>query len=163
MLLSVSMNSPDTITVLNRVLGILRQSFPQYLRYARPYIPPSATAAWQTLVDVAAAQDALAERVGEQVMAAGARPSSGEFPIEFTDTHDLGVDYLIREAIGCQQQDIADLETCANAPGLSPAAQSLVAEALGLAKGHLESLRELKPEPGASTIVRNGEPAYKND
>ncbi len=34
------MSSIDTIHVLNRVLEILERSFPQYLRYARPYIPP---------------------------------------------------------------------------------------------------------------------------
>jgi hypothetical protein len=161
--LSTSTSSPDTIAVLNHVLGILRQSFTQYLRYARPYIPPNCVGAWEMLVDIAAAEDALAERVGEQLMAAGARPNAGEFATEFTDTHDLGIDYLIREAIDCQRQDIAELEACTATPGVSPVAQSLVAEALGMAKGHLESLQELKPRPGASTIVGNGEPVYKND
>jgi hypothetical protein len=33
------MPSPDTINVLNRVLEILERSFPQYLLYARPYVP----------------------------------------------------------------------------------------------------------------------------
>ena len=157
------MPSADSTTVLNHVLGLLRKSFPQYVRYARPYIPPKSAGARETFADIAAAQDDLAERVGEQVIAAGALPSSGKFPTEFTDTHDLGMDYLIREAIGYQQQDIAELEKCANTPGLSPAAQSLVSEALGLAKGHLESLQELQPQTAPSTIVRNGEPAYQND
>jgi hypothetical protein len=46
---------------------------------------------------------------------------------------------------------------------LSPAAQSLAAEALGMAKGHLESLEELSIRPGSSTVVRDGAPAYDND
>jgi hypothetical protein len=157
------MPTPDTITVLNRVLASLRQSFPQYVRYARPYLPPKYAGAFETLVDVAKAQDALAERVGEQVIAAGAIPDSGEFPMEFTDTHDLGIDYMIREAVGYQEQDVADLESLAASPDLPPAAQSLVSEALGLSRGQLETLRELQPASLASTIVRNGEPAYKND
>jgi hypothetical protein len=160
------MSPPDTIDTLNRVLAMLRKSFPQYLRYARPYIPPNYAGAWETLADVAVAQDALAERAGEQIIAAGARPSSGEFPMEFTDTHDLGIDYLIREAIGYQKQDVAELEALSASPDLAPAARSLVAEALGMSKGHLESLQALRPAlggPGGSTIVRNGEPAYKND
>jgi len=160
---TLRMSSLDTITVLNRVLALLRKSFPQYLRYSRPYIPPKYAAAWETLADVAAAEDALADRVAELVIAAGALPDSGEFATEFTDTHDLGIDYLIREAIGYQQQDIAELESLSAATDLTPAAGSLVSEALGLAKGHLESLQELKPQLGASTIVRNGAPAYKND
>lgn len=157
------MSSPDSTTVLNHLLGLLRQSFAQYLRFARPYIPRQKSSVWATITDIAAAQDALAERVGEQLVAAGARPNAGEFPMEFTDAHDLGVDYLIREAIGYQKQDIAELESLAATPGLSPAAQSLVSEAVGLAKGHLESLQELQPQIAPSTIVRNGEPAYKND
>ena len=47
----------------------------------------------------------------------------------------------MQEAIDYQKQDIADLEQCVDALRLAPAAQSLAAEALGMAKGHLESLR----------------------
>ena len=88
---------------------------------------------------------------------------TGKFPIEFTDTHDLAIDYLIREAIVCQKQDIADLQGCVDELRLAPAAQSLAAEALGMAKGHLESLEELGAKAGPSTIVRNGAPAFDND
>jgi hypothetical protein len=39
----------------------------------------------------------------------------------------------------------------------------LAAEALGMAKGHLQSLEELKGKAGPSTIVRGGAPAFAND
>lgn len=160
----MSMLAPDTTAVLNRTLAILRQSFPQYLRYARPYIPPNRAAAMEMIRDVAAGQDTLAERIGEQIVAAGAVPQPGDFPMEFTDTHDLGIDYLIRESIGYQRQDIAELETLAAPPDLPPTVHALVSETLGLARGHLDSLKELQSQPGSSTIVRNGgEPAYDND
>src|SRR3990172_8834395 len=134
------MSSPDTIDVLNRELAILQRSFPQYLRYARPYIPPGREHVMKKIDEIAAGQDALAERVNQTVFESGGLPDDGKFPIEFTDTHDLGIDFLIQEAIEYQKQDIADLEQCVDALRLAPAAQSLAAEALGLAKGHLESL-----------------------
>jgi hypothetical protein len=110
-----------------------------------------------------AGQDSLAERVSQTIFESGGLPDPGEFPIEFTDTHDLAIDFLIQEAIDCQKQDIAELEQCVEALRLAPAAQSLAAEALGMAKGHLESLEELKGTAGRSTIIRDGAPAFAND
>ncbi|MCI0333800.1 MAG: hypothetical protein L0228_11330 [Planctomycetes bacterium] len=157
------MSSPETIDVLNRVLVILRRSFAQYMRFAKPYIPLGRENVSETLEEIVAGQDALAERVSRTVFEAGGLPDAGKFPIEFTDTHDLAIDYLIAEAIDCQKQDIADLGQCVDALRLAPAAQSLAYEALGMAKGHLESLEELRADPAASTIVRNGAAAYDND
>jgi hypothetical protein len=157
------MSSPETIDVLNRVLGILQRSFPQYMRYARPYIPPGRENVMGTIHEIVAGQDALAERVSHTIFESGGRPDSGEFPIEFTDTHDLAIDFLIEQAIDCQKQDIAELEKCVESLRLAPAAQSLAAEALGMAKAHLESLEELKGKAGQSTIVPDGAPAFAND
>jgi bacterioferritin (cytochrome b1) len=137
------MSSPETIDLLNRVLTNLRRSFPQYLRYARPYIPAGDERAVETFHEIADGQDTLSERVNELIVKSGALPQVAAFPMEFTDTHDLDLDYLIREAIGYQRQDIADLKACAESLQLAPAARSLVEEALGMAKGHLESLEEL--------------------
>jgi len=143
------MPSADTIDVLNRVLTILRRSFPQYVRYARPYVSSGDEQAVEMFHEIADGQDALAERVNELIVQSGARPDTASFPMEFTDTHDLDVDYLIREAIGYQRQDIADLKQCAESLQLAPAARSVVEEALGMAKGHLESLEELAADRSA--------------
>jgi hypothetical protein len=140
------MSSPETVDTLNRVLTILRRSFPQYVRYARPYIPAGDEQALETFHEIADGQDVLAERVNELIVQSGARPQTASFPMEFTDTHDLGIDYLIREAIGYQRQDIASLNECAESLQLAPAAKSVVEESLGMAKGHLESLEELAAE-----------------
>lgn len=157
------MPSSDTIDVLNRVLVILRRSFLQYLKFARPHIPPGRERVMQTIDEIVAGQDALAARVAEQIFQSGALPDHGKFPIEFTDTHDLEIDFLVEEAIGYQKQDIADLAECVDALRLAPVAQALAAEALGMAKGHLESLEELQVDPTASTVIRRGAPAFDND
>jgi hypothetical protein len=154
--------SPDTIETLNRVLVLLQRSFPQYLRYARPYIPPGREEVMQTIDEIVTCQDSLAARIEQFVDESGGLPDSGKFPIEFTDTHDLSIDFLIREAIGYQTQDVANLQECVERLRLSPAAQSLASEALGMAKGHLESLRELPVKPGVSTKF-SATPVFAND
>jgi hypothetical protein len=137
------MPSSDTTSVLNRVLAILERSFPQYLLYARPYVPAGRENIMQTMEQIVAGQNRLAERVYQQIFESGGLPDHGEFPIEFTDTHDLSIDFLLQEAIDCLKQDVSDLSECADKLRLSPAAQSLAAEAVGMTKGHLELLQQL--------------------
>lgn len=150
------MPSPDTIDILNRVFVVLQRSFPQYLRYSRPYTPAGKENITQTIEQIVAAQDNLAERISQCIVESGGLPDPGKFPIEFTDTHDLEIDFLIHEAISYQKEDVANLEALVDQLRLAPAAQSLAAEALGLAKGQLESLEELPIDPAASTLVRDG-------
>lgn len=156
------MPSSDTVDILNRVLVLLMRSFPQYLRYARPYVPPGREAVMETIDEIIAGQEALAERIGQFIFEAGGLPDHGKFPIEFTDAHDLQIDFLIREAIGYQKQDITDLEECVERLRLAPAAQSLAAEALGMAKGHLESLEEIAAQ-GQPAATLGGAQAFAND
>ena len=145
------MPSLDTINVLNRVLEILERSFPQYLRYARPYIPRGRENIMQMIEQIVGGQDALAERVSQHIFESSGLPDHGDFPIEFTDTHDLSIDFLLQEAIDCVKQDVTDLEECVDTLRLAPAAQSLASEALGMTKGHLELLQKLATGGAAST------------
>jgi hypothetical protein len=147
------MSSPETIDVLNRVLAILERSFTQYMRYARPYIPPGRERMSEALDDIVKGQDALAGRVTQTIHEAGGLPENGKFPIEYTDTHDLSIDFLIDEAVDCQKQDVAELAECVESLRLAPAAQSLASEALGMAKGNLELLESLRANPASSTVA----------
>jgi bacterioferritin (cytochrome b1) len=156
------MPTNDTINVLNRVLAILERSFPQYMRYARPYIPAGRENIVQTIEQLTASEDALAERVARQVFEAGGLPDHGEFPIDFTDTHDLSIDFLVCEAIDCLKQNVEDLQQCVDYLRQAPAAQSLAAEALGMTKAHLDMLQPLASGAGASTKI-GATPAYAND
>jgi hypothetical protein len=156
------MSSLDTIDTLNRVLEILERSFPQYLRWARPYIPAGRANIMPTIETIVAGQDTLAERVSQHVFESGGLADHGDFPIEFTDTHDLDIDFLITEATDCLKQDISDLEDCVDTLRLSPAAQSLASEALGMTKGHLELLEKLKLDASAPTLP-GPQPAANNN
>ena len=146
------MSSPETVQVLNQVTAIIGRSFPQYLRYSRPYIPPGYDRAVDTLKQIARDQEAIIARIERLVLDAGAVPYDGEFPMEFTDTHDLGLDYQIQAAMKYAKEDIRRLAACAEALNLAPAAKALAEEALGMTKGHLQLLEELVggPQPAST-------------
>jgi bacterioferritin (cytochrome b1) len=156
------MPSTDTIEILNRVLVLVTRSFPQYLRYAKPYTPAGREDVLETIHEIAAEQERLAERIGRYISDSGGLPDAGRFPIELTDTHDLAIDFLILEAIGYQKEDIANLQQCVDALRFAPAAQSLAAEALGMTKGNLQSLEELHVRGNSSTKL-GGANAFAND
>jgi hypothetical protein len=137
--------------VLNRVLAILERSFPQYMSYARPYVPAGRENMMRTIQDIVEGQDALANRISQQVLESGGLPDHGDFPVEFTDTHDLDIDFLVAEAKDCLKDDIVNLADCVEALRSAPLAESLAAEALGMTKGHLELLESLAIDPAAST------------
>ena len=156
------MTSADTIDTLNRVLETLERSFPQYLRWSRPYIPAGREGVMRTIESIAAGQGALAERVADYVSESGGLPDHGQFSTAFTDTHDLGIDFLVEEATDCLKMDRGDLEQCVEALRLEPAAQALASEALGMTKGHLELLEKLHVAPGSDTKFM-ATPAFAND
>ena len=54
--------------------------------------------------------------------------------MEYTDLHDLDIDFLLRAATKYQEQDINSIAEIADKLHLVPAAQSLAEEALGMAK-----------------------------
>ena len=139
------MSQPATTDLLNRLLAIVGRSFPQYLQYSRPYIPPGRTSLFEAIETIVADQDVMVERISQLITDAKAPARFGEFPMEYTDLHDLDIDFLVGAAVKYQVQDISSIADIAEQLQLAPAAQSLTEEALGMAKGHLDSLRELLP------------------
>lgn len=143
------MKEVNTIDVLNRLLAVHTRSFSRYLQSAPPFVGDRGAseeplrAAWETFEAIADDHEQMAERISAMILAADATPDTGEFPMEFTDLHDLTMAYIVRRAIAYQRQDIATIGDCDEALRLAPAAQALAEEALGMAVGHLESLEEL--------------------
>jgi len=139
------MSAADSITALNRVLGVVLRSFPQYLRWSRPWVPPGHEQVLAALEQIVTDQEAFAERIFDAIDDLVGLPDTGEFPMEFTDTHDLSIDYMMREAVGYGRQDVAELEVAAAMPNVTPQAATLTAEAVNMAKRHLASLEAITP------------------
>lgn len=130
----------STATILNRTLAIIARSYPRYLAYSQPYTPLGCEDILDTLDDIAEDQARLAERIAYTLSEAGFTPHFGEFPMHYTGSHDLGIEYQLQQAIEQQLGDIVQLEFLSEE--LSSAAQSrtLVDEALGMAIAHHELL-----------------------
>ncbi len=137
------MMTHDELRRLNRLLAIHCRSFVQYLRWSRPHVPPGHEDEVETLEAIAQDQDAMAERISRAVIDGGGLPRTGEFPMEFTDLHDLDVDFLIAAAVRYQEYDLHAVQEIVEALPSAPAARALAEEAVGMSKGHLDSLREL--------------------
>ena len=95
----------------------------------------------------------MAERAFDAIDDLGGLPDTGEFPMDFTDTHDLSIDYMLREAIGYGQQDVAALESAAATKNMTPQAEPLVNKALQMAKRHLATLEGLTPPRAGGVAI----------
>ncbi len=61
--------------------------------------------------------------------------------------HDLSLDFLIAAAVRYQEYDLTAIQEIVDGLAPAPAARALAEEALGMSKGHLDSLRELGHAP----------------
>lgn len=140
--ISVGPTRPSDSAALNQLLNLLRYSFPQYMPFTSPYVPAAHFDSPSVLADVAADQMLLADKIAERIDALGESPTLSGFPMEYTDTHDLSIDYLLRRAIRYQRADIETLRQLSASLELSPRIKPIVDEAIGLARGHLECMEE---------------------
>lgn len=143
------MSQPATNQLLNRLLAIVGRSFPQYLTFSRPYIPAGRANLMETIESIVADQDVMTERLSQMLKDSNSPARQGDFPMEYTDLHDLDIDFLMRAAANYQRQDIESIAEVVDELRLAPAAQSLAEEVSGMTKGHLDSLLELLPEAAA--------------
>jgi bacterioferritin (cytochrome b1) len=142
------MTADSTISVLNRLLVIHYRSLARYLSYASPTWHRGDDRARAVLHSISNDHQATVERLGELIIELGGIPDYGSFPIAFTGYHDLSFDFLLKRLIEHQRRNLASVEQCVDRLALNPLAKAVAEEALGAAKGHLESLLELQnPAP----------------
>lgn len=135
------------IDVLNRMLAVQCRSLPMYLSYAPPWTGAGDERASATLSNIVSLRRRMAQRIAETIDARRGRPEPGDFPMEFTDTQFLSLEFLVGELIHYQKQDIAALEQCVRELADDPDARALAEEALGAERSHLEALEGLVRQP----------------
>jgi hypothetical protein len=140
------MSKADNHHALNRLLTVLYRSLPMYLMYASPWTHRGDEPAVAALKRIAEDQERLATRIAQYVIDQYGRVELGDYPLDFPDTHDLALDYLVGKIVACQKNDVAKIEQVVAALRDDPKAAALAEEALGAARGHLETLEELSAE-----------------
>lgn len=151
-------SSIDSIDVLNRLLAIHYRSLPMYLLWACPYRRNNDESAWKIVQQIVNDQKSISARVVELILDRNGRIDYGDFPITFTGSHDLSLSFLVRRMCDWQAGTIKAIQECYDALADDPIAQALADEALGTAKGHLESLEELRSGNHKPAEVKLHEP-----
>jgi hypothetical protein len=64
--------------------------------------------------------------------------------MQYTGYHDLGFDFMLVKLIENQHDKILQIQESLEVLALVPMAKAAAAEALGAAKGHLQSLQDLQ-------------------
>ena len=141
--------TPDVIESLNRLLEIEYRSFPMYLGDASPWSSESDAKAVEALKNITADQQAMSRRIAELILDLGGRIEPGEYPTQFTATHFLSIEFLLKELVYYQRQDIADIEQLVASLAGHREARELAEETLGAERAHLESLEALTAQPVA--------------
>ena len=147
---------PDTF---NRLLAIHYRSLPMYMVWATPYRRAEDEHSWKTILQIVEDQKALSARIVELIADRNWRVDYGDFPITFTGSHDLALDFLVRRLAQWQKGTVTAIQECYEALADDPVAQALADECLGAAKGHLELLEELLAPAKATAEVKLHDPA----
>jgi hypothetical protein len=144
------MQTVNSNAALVRLLDILHRSLPMYLSDAVPWTHPGDERAKKVLSHIVNDYRMYCGRIVNLLLERRQLLDFGDYPMGFTDTHDLSLDYLIGEMIYYQKQDIAAIDQCVADLKFDTAARTLAEETLGNARGHLESLQELLKRPAAA-------------
>lgn len=132
----------NTVRILNQLLGLHGSSLPMYLRSAPPHRQFGDEKAWDTLRRIMDDQQLMVDKIADHVEEADGTPNMGEFPIEFTGTHDLSVDYMVQRVLDRQRAEVESIEELSGQLESGSQAKALAQEALGAAKAHVQSLEE---------------------
>jgi hypothetical protein len=138
------MSSAKTISVLNQLVRLHNRSLASYLWYASPTWHRGDETAKSTLLLIASQQQEIVDRAGELLVERDGLVNYGAYPMHFTGFHDLSFSFLLDRLIEEQQTIVGELSECVAVSQEDPRVHELVQEALGMAKGHLDSLRDLK-------------------
>lgn len=144
----VLMDSRQTVERLNELLQIHIRSLPVYLSHARPWAPWGQERAVDVLRDVAEDQLQRVDQIAHYVQDLGGMVQTGEFPMEYTDLHDLSLDYVLKVVKQRHRRDVSRIEQLISELAEDPRAAALAQESLGAAKAHLQSLEELNEQTG---------------
>lgn len=138
------MASSDPLAILNRLYALHHRSLPAYLASAPPWSADPAAPEQVALRHVAEEQEVVANRLASIILEQGGTVEATEFPMEFTDLHDLSIDFLLRQVRRRQEHELEYIRQSVGLLKDAPAARAIAEEALGSAQAHLDNLKDLQ-------------------
>lgn len=136
-----------SLAALNQLIRLHNRSLASYLRYASPEWHRGDERAREVLEQINGQQSEIVERAGELVVECNGVVDYGAYPMVYTGYHDLSFTFLLGQLLKEQAAMVQRLDELAGRTSDDPRIHELVQEALGLARGHLQTLQELKAAP----------------
>ncbi len=137
------MADEHAIDLLSQLLVRHYRSLPMFLTESAPWVHRGDEEASHVLIDIVASQKMMCRRLASEIEQRGGIVELGEYPTDFLDFHFLSLDYMLQRLCEYQRKEIVCLARSAEQLYADPAASAIAKEALGAARGHLESLEEL--------------------
>ena len=140
------MTEARTNALLGQLLIHHYRSLSMFLTEAAPWTHRGDQNATEVLLDIVAGQKEMRGRIAAELSRRGCSIDTGEYEMDYLDLHFLALDFLLQRLIEVQQQEIISIGQIATQLEDDPPAFVLAKEALGAAKGYLQSLEELLPK-----------------
>ena len=133
-----------SIDVLNRLVGHHASSLASYLADARPWSAGESASRVMSLFDqIARDHLRIVERAGKRIIdLGGVSQNIHSYPMEYTSLHDVSVDFLSQKLAAYEANLQVLAQACAEQLSHDAESQSIANEAVGMAQGHLDLLRE---------------------
>ena len=129
---------------LNEILVILHRSLPVYLSDAAPWVAYGNEESHRVLARIIEEKEGQVHRLTELLDARRYTIDRGEFPMDFTSLHDVSLEFLIKQLIHDQRQEVQGIETRERRLAGDREGRVLAAETLETARRHLRWLETLE-------------------
>ena len=136
------MKKTSKIDLLNALVQMHCRSLPMYLASAAPWTTSEQTVGRALLQSIIADQGEIVDKFADVILQRDGIVERGAFPTEFTDLHDLSLDYLMHEMAEKQATNVKAIERATELLAGDDDALELCQRTLGVAKAHLDSLNE---------------------
>ena len=113
-------NKPPLTHVVTNLIRRLGRSLAVYAMQARPWVPYRREELWELLEEIASQHREWAERLGEEITAAGQMIELGPFPSSYTRFHDVSVDFLAIHILDDLRELRSLAEEAERLPGIKP-------------------------------------------
>jgi len=140
----IDSQTTDSLAVLNRLFRSVYRSLPAYLEQAHPWPGSAGSRGVEALDRMAADHRTLAERLAEAILDQGGPLDAGRFPMEFTDLHDVSLDFLLGEIERRLEQELPELKRSVYELAKTPALHPLADDVRRTAQEHLAMLKQLR-------------------
>lgn len=133
----------DSLAVLLRVFRRETGSWTMYMADSWAWTDRAGAETRDFVQSMIAEERGWIERLADLIDERGGVPRPGAFATEYTDSHFLSLQFLLRRLIGYQQRSVPLLEADLNAVVSDPPARRLLANMLEHQRGRLATLERI--------------------